>query len=553
VVRLFGANSVVLRLLQADGSLALVGLGGPARRHYAISHVMPPGVGMPGRVVAEGHPVWSRDIQSDPEVTLTEDVRQRVVAIGNRAALAVPLRAKGKIIGVLTVAHVTVRSFGEAEVELLQALADQAAIALENSRLYGELQAALREVEASQQRVIQGERLRALGELAGGVAHDFNNILAAIVGRAQLLLAQLEDPSQRRQLQIIEQAAMDGASTVRRIQEFTRMRRARPFQAVDLNQVVEEVVEVTRSRWRDEAQSLGLAYEIHLERGAQALVAGDPSELREALTNLLLNALDAMPRGGRVVVTTARRGELVVCVVRDTGVGMTEEIRRRVFDPFFTTKAEKGTGLGLSLVYGIVTRHGGEVDVESRPGEGSAFTLRFPVARDLPAASAPAPSPLSAPARILVIDDEERVRDTLVELLVRDGHTVVACADGPAGLARLAAEPFALVFTDLGMPALSGWEVARQAKAAHPAIPVALVTGWGDQIDLAHARGQGVDFLLSKPFRREDVAQVVALAVAARSPGGGGAAVSEAPGTGQPRRPRREGPGGSASLAPRAD
>jgi GAF domain-containing protein/ActR/RegA family two-component response regulator len=517
VVQLFQAHAATLRLLQPDGSLLAVGLGGPVRDHYPPGHVLPPGMGLPGRAVAEGRPVWTRDMVEEADVALTEDLRQRVLATGNRASLSVPLRAKGTLVGALTVADAVVRDFSESEVSLLQAFADQAAIALENSRLYGELQAALREVEASQQRVIQGERLRALGELAGGVAHDFNNILAAVIGRAQLLLDQVDEPGLRRQLQVIEQAAMDGARTVRRIQEFTRMRRARPFHSVDVNQIAEEVVEVTRSRWRDEAQAQGVTYDIRLEPEPVGPVAGDPSELREALTNLVFNALDAMPRGGRVTVRTAMDGEHVTCTVTDTGVGMTEEVRRRVFDPFFTTKAEKGTGLGLSLVYGIVTRHGGEVDVQSQPGEGSTFIIRLPVGRGIPSGLPAAPLPRAAPARILVIDDEERVRETLVDLLSRQGHTVTACADGRTGLERFRAEPFDLVFTDLGMPRLSGWEVARQVKQCRPQTPVVLVTGWGDQIDPVEARAHGADYLVPKPFQTDEVHAVVARALAGRA------------------------------------
>ncbi len=518
VVRLFSAHAATLRLLQPDGSLVAIGLGGLAQDHYPPGHVLPPGLGLPGRAVIEGRPVFSRDVQEEADLAFNEDLRRRVLATGNRASLSVPLRAKGKLIGVLTIAHAIVREFSESEIALLQAFADQAAIALENSRLFGELQAALREVEASQQRVIQGERLRALGELAGGVAHDFNNILAAIVGRAQLLLAHAEDPAQRRQLQIIEQAAMDGARTVRRIQEFTRVRRARPFQSVDVNQIAEEVVEVTRSRWRDEAHAQGLTYDIRIEADPVPPVAADPSELREALTNLLLNALDAMPRGGHVTVQTRVEGEHVVCVVSDTGIGMIEEVRRRVFDPFFTTKVEKGTGLGLSLVYGIVTRHGGEIDVRSRPSEGSVFTIRLPIGRPIPEPPPPGPPSTMPLARILVIEDEERVRETLEDLLSQQGHAVVACADAQTGLARFEAEPFELVFTDLGMPKLSGWEVARAVKLRRPGTPVVLVTGWGDQIDPAEARDRGVDFLVPKPFQSGEVTAVVARALAGRTP-----------------------------------
>lgn len=223
-------------------------------------------------------------------------------------------------------------------------------------------------VEAIQRHVIQTERLKALGELAGGVAHTFNNVLAIILGRVELLLAQTRSPNVQRQLGVIQKTAKDAARTVRRIQEFARARPSRPFQAVDVNQVVDEVVELTRPRWKEEAEANGISYHVSTEKAPLPPVAGDPSELREALTSFVFNALDAMPGGGRVIFRTGIEGERVYCAVTDTGIGMAEDVRRRVFDPFFTTKGERGSGLGLSVVQAIITRHGGEIDVRSQVG-----------------------------------------------------------------------------------------------------------------------------------------------------------------------------------------
>lgn len=202
------------------------------------------------------------------------------------------------------------------------------------------------------------------------------------------------------------------------------------------------------------------------------------------------------------------------CVVTDTGIGMSDDVKQRVFDPFFTTKGEKGTGLGLSVVYGIITRHGGEIEVQSEVGRGSAFTIRLPVEREAP--SAPDPAPLSRPhrhAKILVIEDEQEVRDTLHDLLTDEGHSVATCADGESALIRLQEETFDLVLTDLAMPKLTGWQVASLVKLRSPATPVAMVTGWGDQINSEEARVKGVDFLVAKPFNLEDVIAVVARAL----------------------------------------
>jgi signal transduction histidine kinase len=420
------------------------------------------------------------------------------------------------------------RSFPARFEDLASAVAALAAVALENSRLYAELEAALTRVQASQQRIVQAERLRAVAEMAGGLAHDFNNALAAILGRAQLLQAQIDEPELRRGLRVIEDAAMEGARTIRRIMEFARKRRERPFQPVELNELLAEVVELTRPRWRDEAQAKGLSYDVRLETAPVPPVAGDPSELREALLNVVLNALDAMPAGGQLTLRTHGEGDRVRCEVIDTGVGMSDDMRHRIFEPFFTTKEEKGSGLGLSVMYGIIARHSGDVEVESRPGEGTAFTIRLPAAipvavpaapspeiRTAPVAPAPAPTERPAPAaRVLVIDDEMGVREVLAETLRHEGYRVTSCANGHQGVASFDAEPFDLVVTDLGMPGVSGWEVAEHVKRRNPRIPVVLVTGWGDRFTPEEVRERGVDFLVAKPFSLDHVRAIARRALA---------------------------------------
>ncbi len=514
---LLGGTFSVLRLLEPDGSLKLITAKGESQITAELPAVAPPGWGVAGRAIAQGTPVWTEDVLEDAAITYPEEMRARLTAVGKPSFLAVPLRVKREIIGVLGIGGLTGRRFTEAEVALVQTFADQAAIAMENSRLYGDLRAALRAVEDSQQRIVQGERLRALGEMAGGVAHDFNNTLAIIVGRAEVLLNETEDPELQRQLHVIINVALDAAQTVRRIQEFTRVRRARPFQPVQINEVVGEMVEVTRSRWKDEAQAKGIRYEMIVEPTPTPAFAGDPSEIREALTNIIFNALDAMPDGGRITLRTAAEGDRVLCAVSDSGVGMSEDVRQRIFDPFFTTKGERGTGLGLSVVYGIVSRHNGDIDVQSRPGQGTTFVLKFPtggeIGRDGPARPAPRSK---ATGRILVIDDEREVAEVLNDQLARDGHGVVVCSDAQTGLARFEREPFDLVITDLGMPGVSGWEVARLVKLWRPGTPVVMVTGWGDRIDPVDAEARGVDHVVAKPFKRDEVREVVALALGAR-------------------------------------
>jgi CheY-like chemotaxis protein len=239
-------------------------------------------------------------------------------------------------------------------------------------------------------------------------------------------------------------------------------------------------------------------------------VDGQALELREVVTNLILNAVDALPRGGRIRIVTREHAGRVEMSVADTGVGMSDAVRRRIFEPFFSTKGPRGTGLGLAMVYGIVSRHGGEVLVDTTEGVGSTFTIRLPVGRLPPSDVARASAPGPASVRVLVIDDEPFVRETLEEILRLQQHDVVVADDGISGLARFREGAFDLVMTDLAMPGMSGWQVAQAVKTARPQVPVVLVTGWGVEVQADDLKRHGVDRVLTKPFRFEDVRDVLA-------------------------------------------
>jgi CheY-like chemotaxis protein len=383
----------------------------------------------------------------------------------------------------------------------------------------GEVRALLDELTASHHRTVQQERLRAFREMAGEVAHDFNNTLSGILARAQLLLADVQDPDVRRSLRMIEQVALEGAWVVRRFQDFSRTRPARPFQPVDLNQLVEEIANSARSRWSQQLTARGIVGEVRAEIGAVPMVSGDMAELRQVLTSMALNALDAMPEGGNLTFRTGREADRVFCQVVDTGIGMSERTRLHVFDPFFTTKREKGKGFGLSGAYAVVDRHGGEISVESEPGKGAVFTVWLPVgadaveslpapARAAPPVTPPAPKPVPG-AKILVIDDSEEVREVLRELLSRHGYTVVTSPDGESGLVELEARSFDLAMIDLGLPGISGLEVAHRLKSRWPTTRVALMTGYGDRMGSEDVKSKGVDFVLAKPFSLDQLRSVV--------------------------------------------
>jgi PAS domain S-box-containing protein len=357
--------------------------------------------------------------------------------------------------------------------------------------------------------LIQTEKLKSLGELAGGVAHDFNNVLAAIVGRVQMLQRTLEkspeklkDKDVAKDLKIIEKAAMDGAETVRRIQGFSRKRDEEMFFPVDINEIVNDAIEYTKVRWKDNAELKGVSINVNLKSSELPSISGNPSELREVFTNIINNSIDAMPEGGDIIINTVKKEECVLVQVKDTGVGVQEAVKDRIFDPFFTLKGSKSSGLGLSVSYGIVCRHEGSISVDSAEGEGTVFTVEFPVALEPHVQKDPSIEGIDTDikAKILVVDDDDEVRDVFSDILATAGHDVETAPDGMQGLEVFDKEKFDLVFTDLGMPGMSGWEVAREIKNRNKNVPVALITGWEVKIKEDEIKKRGVDFLISKPF-----------------------------------------------------
>ena len=338
---------------------------------------------------------------------------------------------------------------------------------------------AQREVE---KQLHQSEKLTALGQLAGGIAHDFNNLLQAILGYAQLMKQSLHDSQfVSRSLNVVEAAAVDGAETVRRIQQFARLRPDGPPVGVDINQSVHDAVAMIRPRLEEKIARDNRPLDLRLDLGTIETINGRPAALTELMTNLLLNALDAMPDGGTLTVTTrGEPGRHVVLTVTDTGIGMSEAVRRRIFEPFFSTKGEGGSGLGLSMVYAIVRRHGGDIRVESEPGRGAMFTLTFPVASEPVGAEPESALPRARrPARVLLVDDDPKVLGTLTEILRSVGHSVTAAASGGVALASYGPGRFDVVLTNLGMAGMNGWELAERVRRVDADIAILLITGWG--------------------------------------------------------------------------
>ncbi|HYV09923.1 MAG TPA: ATP-binding protein [Pyrinomonadaceae bacterium] len=389
-----------------------------------------------------------------------------------------------------------------------------------------ELSHYITEQERIREQFSQMEKLSALGELASGVAHDFNNTLSGILGRAQLL-QRTDDPEKiKRGLEIIIKTAEDGAKTVKRIQDFARQRRDHNFELVSIDQILMDASEITRPRWKNfaEASNIHITLQLHIE--SNAMVMGDDSELREVLVNMVLNAIDAMPEGGKLSLTTRVADDSVIIKVVDTGVGMYPEVRSKIFDPFFTTKGKAGLGLGLAVSFGIIRRHGGNIEVESQYGKGTEFRITLPVAKmsqksveqieavEIVATAVtntapPLPSTERARTKLLVVDDEDFVRELLSEILEGEHCDVFVAESGSEALSMFRDMEFDAVFTDVGMPGMSGWELAREIKQINASIPIAVITGWGEAVGSHEQKAAGVDWVVAKPFTADRIAELV--------------------------------------------
>jgi signal transduction histidine kinase/CheY-like chemotaxis protein len=370
----------------------------------------------------------------------------------------------------------------------------------------------------------QVEKLSALGELASGVAHDFNNTLAGILGRAQLLLRTNDPEKIKRGLNIIIKTAEDGAKTVKRIQDFARQRRDHDFEPVLVDQILLDVSEITRPRWKDRAEAANIQISLDLQIRCQSKIMGDESELREVLVNMVFNAVDAMPEGGRLTLSAEDVDESVVISVADTGSGMGSDVRSRIFDPFFTTKGKAGMGLGLAVSFGIIRRHEGTIEVDSEPGQGTRFRITLPASKmdkdslttgpdhqttAIELSKIPVDLSKTNQPSILVVDDEDCVRELLRELLEAEGCRVYLAEGGREALALYEARKFDCVFTDVGMPGMSGWELAHAIRQRSQTIPIAVITGWGEAVGSNEQKEAAVDWVITKPFSDRRISELV--------------------------------------------
>lgn len=453
---------------------------------------------------------------------------QRLAAAGLRSLVLAPLRSESQVFGVLVIARRGGHAFSSGECEFLRQLSEHVALAAHQAQLYESLQQAYADLRQSQEQAMREERLRALGQMASGIAHDINNALSPVALYVESMLETETNltPRARNRLETVQRSVDDVAQTVARMREFYRPRDQQiELGPVQLNEMVQHVLDLTRAGWSDMVQQRGVMIHVDTELASDVPpIMGVQSEIREALTNLILNAVDAMPEGGTLALRTnfidGSGGKRVAVEVGDTGGGMDEEARRRCLDPFFTTKGERGTGLGLAMVFGMVQRHGAEIEIDSAPGAGTRVRLIFaaPVPTTSGAGARTGPHVAAAiPVRLklLLVDDDPILLSALRDVLERDGHIVDVASGGAEGIAAFRAaldsgNHFAAVITDLGMPYVDGRAVARSVKEASPSTPVLMLTGWGERMIAESDLPPHVDRLLAKPPKVHEVRAALA-------------------------------------------
>jgi len=343
--------------------------------------------------------------------------------------------------------------------------------------------------------------------------------LAAILGRAQLLRRQVKDEALVRNLDIIQTAAEDAAATVRRIQTFARKAPAKEFEVLDVGSLLNDAIEITRTRWQNEARLRGLDYRVTLDAKPGQTTYGSASELREVFVNLIVNAVDAMSQGGNLAISCQREDARLRLRFADSGTGMPEDVRQKIFEPFFSTKGAHGTGLGLSVSYSIIERHEGTISVISEPGCGTIFSIdlnAYDSEMILETESVSLEGQISL--SILVVDDEEFVRETLADMLQAMNHRVLQAASGHDAIEKLESGDFDLVFTDLAMPDMDGWETAREIRKRRQDVSIVLVTGYGPGTSVPDGEDQLVNAVIGKPFDFVQVSSAIAQVCRERPP-----------------------------------
>ncbi|MFW6137799.1 MAG: PAS domain S-box protein [Spirochaetota bacterium] len=450
---------------------------------------------------------------------IRSSIAEKLTRMGIQSLIILPVQSENKTSAILIMGRSKKNAFPEDETLFLKELCRHLALAIRHAALYSQLQDAYDDLRQTQKKLIRQERLNALGQMASGIAHDISNSLSPIRGYTDLLMMKSAnfDEKTNQYLELIRTAALDIEGIVQRMQEFYKQREdTSALQYLDLNEALERSVQLSRARWKDLPRKNGINIHIKIKKHPSLPpIQGIASEVRQALVNLIINSVDAMPRGGAISLCSMVKGENVVVEVTDNGDGMDQKTLKQCLDPFFTTKGKKGSGLGLSIVYGIMQRHSGDLEIDSQPGKGTTVRLIFPSQKAeaqkgiaLKEQSLHYRKPFSS-MRILVIDDDPSILELLKEMLETEGHTVEAAEEGEKGInifseSEHRGSPFDIVFTDQGMPEMVGTEVISILKKKSPSTPVVLLTGW--HMELVPRGGTyRADAVIQKPPKLEEI------------------------------------------------
>ncbi len=490
----------------AEGGANLIVLTLPALAEAGLAAIKQTRTNVPRQ---EWVPVLAISENADPEI------RSRAFAAGVTEFLAKPFEWSEFVLRIRNV--LLVHNYHENLREQNRVLEYRVAARTKSlSERTAELEETLAELRGTQKQVVQQERFRAFGELAGGIAHDFNNVLMCVIGYTELLLNDKKvlgaGPMVEKFLRTMNTAGNDASKIVGRLRNFYRPREeADVFTPTDLHKLMEEVVPLTQPKWKNQALNDGCVIEVKLELGEIPQIACNAPEIRETLVNLVFNAVDAMPEGGTITLRTRTEGSFVCLGVSDTGMGMSEEVRQRCMEPFFSTKGEKGTGLGLAMVFGIVKRHEGTVEIESEAGKGTTFWIRLSATLAEQGTLDAPEDVLGQPLQILAVDDEELPRDILSRYLSADGHHVEVAVDAYDASLKFDTRTFDVVITDHAMPGINGCQLAVSLKKrGNPAI--LLLTGSTELVEAEYLPA-GLDHVVGKPINQQALRTAIARAI----------------------------------------
>jgi CheY-like chemotaxis protein len=436
---------------------------------------------------------------------ITTETKRKALACGARDFLVKPL---DNMEVVLRIKNLLENRFLHLEMQRQNSMLEEQ-VRERTSRL----ETALSDLRSTQENVVKQERLRALGMMAGGIAHDFNNALTMMLGYGELLLPWLQRHGSPREITYLDHivaAAKDATHVVSRLREFYRPAENNEIRTpVDLNAVVRQSVALTAPKWKGRSLANGIQIEVIENLGDTSPVSGNAAELREVLTNLIFNAVDAMPEGGTVTIGTQSLGGGVAIMVSDTGIGMTPAEKERCLEPFFTTKGEHGTGLGLSVVYGIIQRHGGTIEIASEKGMGTTFAIHLAATAEVKEETISCDHRTERSLRVLVVDDQEIICELIAEHLKGDGHTTMCAANGSEALEFFKQGAFDLVITDQSMPGMNGVQFAEKVKGISAEVPVIMLTGFGDELMGNEGNPSGVDLVVGKPVSHADLRRAI--------------------------------------------